>query len=282
MVASLGWPGNIEAVRLTNMGYLEHLYWAPGLSSWVVTATFGYRPGPTGAGTATSDPGLCLYAPDSFMQVVVNQGSGVLRHYWRDNTNQTWTVGGEFSQNCTGSPALINNRDIPTNLEVVVREGSHLKHIWRDSSYVWQNETSFATGQTVVGDPSLVQTNDGRLHVIAVIQEGSGYAMGHWIRTQNVWSYFGSFANGVTWYGRGSAATAINNTVEAVVPLTTNGTPTELYGFDGTQWRDDGRLNGNSPGVALVFPAATTLNGSEMHVTFQDGNTAMHQHWRLK
>jgi hypothetical protein len=288
MAASLRWPGNIEVVRLSDICLLEHLYWEPGQSSWVRTAIFGYNPAGTGAGTASSDPGLCIFAPDSNMQVVVNQSSGILLHYWRDNTNMTWTRTTEFSQNCVGAPALINNRQISTNLEVVVREGTHLKHIWRDGNYVWQNETQFATAQTVVDDPSLVQAADGRLHVIAVIQSGSQYSMGHWIRDlQYVWSYFGSFANGIVWQNRGGGALAanyLNNTLEAVIPLmiSTSDYPTELYRFDGTQWSDDGHLcNDAYTGSALMYPAATTLAGSELHVEFFNMNFCRKEHWKI-
>jgi hypothetical protein len=287
IAASIGWPGNLEAVRRNADGSLQHMYWAPGLTSWIPTATFGSN--------VDGPPALGIFSTDGYMQVVaVESGTnGKLRHYWRDNTNQTWTQEALFSQNCVGTPALLNNRLQPTNLEVVVREGRHLKHIWRDSNYVWQNESLFAYNDNVVGDPTMAQTADGRLHVLAERYIVDQPVLGYWIRdNNNVWAYAGTVGHSGVYGGAALVVDDRDNSLFAVVEAIQCAPPAmllELYRFNGTRWIRQDTLGGGCAAnpsqdcsTGARRPTATTLNGVEVHTVFFDAELGSYQHWKVR
>jgi hypothetical protein len=287
MAASVGWPGNLEGVRLNADGSLQHMYWAPGQSSWIPMAVFGSN--------VAAPPALAVFSADGYMQVVaVESGTnGKLRHYWRDNTNQAWTQEALFSQNCVGTPALLNNRVQPTNLEVVVRENRYLKHIWRDSNYVWQNESLFAYNDNVIGDPTMAQTADGRLHVLAERYIVDQRVLGYWIRNNNnVWSYAGTVGHSGVHGGAALVVDDRDNSLFAVVEAIQCALPAmllELYRFNGTQWIHQNTLGGGCAAnpaqdcsTGARRPTATTLNGTEVHTVFYDGEVGGYQHWKVR
>jgi hypothetical protein len=275
MTANLQYSGNLEMVRNASSS-IEHLYWYPGLSSWVSTGTFGSN--------VEANPAICVLRSDFLLQVVALEynGSGCLHHYWRD-ADGTWHNGGTFGSNCLGSPALLCGLDYPSHLEVVVRESNHLKHLWRDDDNVWHEESQFATSQTVIGDPQFVQTTDYKFHVIAPITVGSRTYMGYWQRVysndQYVWNYIGYFGGGndINW----SAGTALavnydDNTLEAIINVQTWSAVWKLFKYNGISWAEDGNL---SPSTAQCL-GATTCNNNEIHVGLKiiGGNG---EHWKI-
>jgi len=276
LAASLAWPGNLEMVRSTASGQLEHLYWAPGNTTWTSEAIFG------SASYQYENPAMCIYTPDKIIQVLAREGnSGRMRHFWRSNSSpQTWYTAELVSQGCSSSPAMICNRQYPENLEVVVREQNHLKHLWRDRNYVWQAETPFAINQTVIQDPYLVQTADGNLHVLCGVYEAPNIRIGYWKRISNNWSYIGSFGENLnSACGYALTANLIDNSLEAIV-----GEQTQFYSNTsvyrcapgGSQFQYDDILS--NTGSAF---AATTLNNVEFHMVLWNEVKNIGEHWKI-
>lgn len=97
----------------------------------------------------------------NFEVVVLEGGQPV--HYWRANDDSVhpWSRGRSFGSGATGAPALIqSNFGSKGNFEVVVREGSQLRHYWRDNDETtlsWHQGALF--GNNVASDPCLIQSN---------------------------------------------------------------------------------------------------------------------------
>jgi len=101
--------------------------------------------------------------PGNFDAVVL-QGNQLV-HYWRSNADPAtvWQRGQVISTAATGPGSIIQSdfksgRD--GNLEVVVQEGSQVRHYWHDSSQpnsVWIRAQAFGTG--VTGGPSMIQSD---------------------------------------------------------------------------------------------------------------------------
>lgn len=97
-------------------------------------------------------------------EVVVKEGTQ-LRHYWRDNDhpNKPWHRGVLFGKGVSSAPALIqSNYGYVGNFEVVVREGSRLRHYWRDNDHPdkpWHQGNLFGKNATL--DPAFIQGNFG-------------------------------------------------------------------------------------------------------------------------
>jgi len=98
-------------------------------------------------------------------EVVVKEGTK-LRHYWRRNTNSghSWQKGVLFGSNVSSAPALIQgNYGYNGNFELVVREGSRLRHYWRDNDdpgRPWYKGSLF--GSKVEKSPVFIQGNFGK------------------------------------------------------------------------------------------------------------------------
>jgi hypothetical protein len=97
-------------------------------------------------------------------EVVVREGDK-LRHYWRNNdaAGTPWTAGPLFGANVDSAPALIqSNFGTKGNFEVAVREGTQLRHYWRNNDAAgtpWTAGPLF--GSNVDSAPALIQSNFG-------------------------------------------------------------------------------------------------------------------------
>jgi hypothetical protein len=140
-------------------------------------------PAPPAGAVAPSRPGLVVAplatGPGSIIQTsfgteipgnpgnfdaVVLQGNQLV-HYWRTNGNAatSWQRGQVISTTATGPGSIIQS-DFKTgtdgNLEVVVQEGSQVRHYFHDSSQPnspWVRAQAFGTG--VTGAPSMIQSD---------------------------------------------------------------------------------------------------------------------------
>jgi len=129
-------PGNFEAVIFSPDQGLVHYYRDNTQGgSWNSTAVI--------SSTATG-PGCIIQssfkgtpdAPGNF-EVVVLEGSNLV-HYYRDNTNnQTWNPTAVITSSATGPGTIIQSSygtpNNPGNFEVIVPEGSHYVHYYRDN-----------------------------------------------------------------------------------------------------------------------------------------------------
>jgi hypothetical protein len=117
-------------------------------------------------------------------EVVVREGTK-LRHYYRDNDapGTPWQQGNMFGDNVTSAPALIqSNYGTKGNLEVIVREGTKLRHYYRDSDTPhakWQQGEMF--GETISSDPVLIQSSYGEKGNFEIIVR-DGYDLRHYWR----------------------------------------------------------------------------------------------------
>jgi hypothetical protein len=285
MTRSEYFPGNLEMIRNAANLTLEHLWWSPGMSAWVSTGTFGSN--------ANSSPAACALLSDKNLHVVAQDASnGTLRHYWRAGDGSgSWNYTGAFSYGCAGSPAMICNRQIPTNLEVVVRtNNNYLKHMYRGSNQAWEETGIFATGQYVVGDPEMVQTTDGNLHVIATIRDFKlSTIFGYWRRTlvnnTYTWQYMGKFGKRsppAPSSGYALMVNRSNNSIEACVlenysdPFGGYNDYTFYKNTSQSQFVLDGRLGVSNP---VNLGAVPDNPGNEFHVAFEiagSGTTGYH------
>jgi hypothetical protein len=150
-------------------------------------------------GTAIGNPGN--------FEAVVLQGNQLV-HYWRTNgdVNTAWQRGQVVSTAATG-PGSILQSDFgnPGNLEVVVQEGSQVRHYYHDSSRpnsAWVRGQAFGTG--VTGAPTMISSDfisGGHRNFEVVVQEGS-----------NLVHYFHDNANPANPWQRGQTiATGISS-----------------------------------------------------------------------
>ncbi|MDJ0631129.1 MAG: hypothetical protein QNJ44_22925 [Rhodobacter sp.] len=156
---NFGIRGNFEVVAREG-SKLRH-YWrnndAPGFP-WHKGALFG--------GNVSSAPALIQsnYGATGNFEIVVREGSK-LRHYWRNNDAPgfPWHKGALFGDNVSSAPALLqSNYGYIGNFELVVREGSKLRHYWRNNDapgYPWNKGELFGSG--VSSAPALIQSNFG-------------------------------------------------------------------------------------------------------------------------
>lgn len=115
-------------------------------------------------------------------ELVTPLATGGLAHFWRDNDRDlTWRRGATFGTGLGMVDAVTliqSNYGFPGNLEVVVRAGSNLWSMWRDSgpSFAWSVPALVTTG--VSGNPSMVQGRFGQIgdFELATPQSGSGIA----------------------------------------------------------------------------------------------------------
>ena len=109
-------------------------------------------------------------------EVVVREGDK-LRHYWRSNDQNglPWNRGALFGDNVRSAPALIQSTfgDRGT-FEVVVREGSRLRHYWRSNdrpNLPWNQGPLF--GRDVDSAPAFIQGSfGGNGNFEVVVKEG--------------------------------------------------------------------------------------------------------------
>ncbi|MCJ7516326.1 MAG: hypothetical protein MUO89_10290 [Dehalococcoidia bacterium] len=110
-------------------------------------------------------------------EVVVREGNQ-LRHYWRNNDDQgyPWYPGPLFGSNVGSAPAMIrSNFGTKGNFEVVVKEGTQLRHYWRDndaSGFPWNQGPLF--GSNVGSAPAMIRSNFGtKGNFEVVVREGN-------------------------------------------------------------------------------------------------------------
>ncbi len=151
--------GSFEVV-VREGNQLRH-YWRGNDSS-----PYNWHQGPLFGNNVNSAPALIQgnYQDRGNFEVVVREGNK-LRHYWRDNDagGYPWYNGALFGDNVDSAPALIqSNYGDRGNFEVVVKEGTQLRHYWRENDapgYVWHTGVLF--GSNVLSDPALIQGNFG-------------------------------------------------------------------------------------------------------------------------
>jgi predicted lipoprotein with Yx(FWY)xxD motif len=110
-------------------------------------------------------------------EAVLREGNK-LRHYWRNNNDHglPWYQSVTIASNIKSNPAMIqSNFGNMGNFELVVREGSKLRHYWRnndDSSYPWHKGKLF--GDKVNSTPAMIQSNFGNMgNFELVVREGN-------------------------------------------------------------------------------------------------------------
>lgn len=97
-------------------------------------------------------------------EAVVKEGSQLV-HYWRRNDDSVlpWYRTGVIGNNADSQAALTQSTyGVRGNFEVIVREGSKLRHYWRDndgSGYPWHQGALF--GDNVASAPALIQSRYG-------------------------------------------------------------------------------------------------------------------------
>lgn len=140
-------------------------------------------------------------APGNF-EAVVLEGNNLV-HYWRNNlsTPFTWKSTKIITSKATGPGCIIQSTygtpDHPGNFEVVVPEGSNLRHYWRDNadtSSDWQLGGTITT--TASGYPgSLIQSDYGILSGpgnFEVVVPEDGHLIHYWRNNgpggENAWN----------------------------------------------------------------------------------------------
>ena len=118
------------------------------------------------------------YGTKGNFEVVVREGNK-LAHYWRNNDDRAvlpWYRSDVFGNSVASRPAVIqSNFGTQGNFELVVREGSKLRHYWRNndaSGYPWKKGVLF--GSSVGSAPAMIQSNFGnRGNFEVVVKEGT-------------------------------------------------------------------------------------------------------------
>jgi hypothetical protein len=111
-------------------------------------------------------------------EVVVREGNRLV-HYWRNNDEPSifpWYRSVSFGSNVKSRPAVIQaNYGVQGNFELVVREGSRLRHYWRNNDKPgnpWKKGPRF--GSNVKSAPAMIQSNYGnRGNFEVVVREGN-------------------------------------------------------------------------------------------------------------
>jgi hypothetical protein len=170
-----GTKGNFEVV-VREGSRLVH-YWRANDDSavlpWYQSAVFGSQ--------VSSRPAVIQsnYGSKGNFELVVREGRK-LRHYWRSNDapGRPWKKGVLFGSNVSSAPALIqSNYGELGNFEVVVKEGTKLRHYWRKNKitgHSWVKGALF--GSNVSSAAVLIQSNfgyNGNLEV--VVREGTRF-----------------------------------------------------------------------------------------------------------
>jgi hypothetical protein len=154
--------GNLEVV--VQEGRQVAHYWhdsARRKSPWVKAGTFGS--GVTGAPRIIQSDFMSTNGHGNF-EVVVPEGSALV-HYWKTEGG-AWTRGATIATGVSSAGSIIQS-DYSSdsghgNFEVVVKEGDHLVHYWKDNSSpagTWHRAGTFGTGATDA--PSLLQSSFG-------------------------------------------------------------------------------------------------------------------------
>jgi len=167
-----GGRGNFELV-VREGNKLRH-YWRAN-----DTSGYPWQKGPLFGSNVKSAPALLQsnYGARGNFELVVREGNK-LRHYWRanDTSGYPWHKGVLFGNNVTSAPAMIQgNFGYRGNFELVVREGTRLRHYWRAndaSGYPWHTGPLF--GSNVTSAPTLIQSNFGYFgNFELVVREGT-------------------------------------------------------------------------------------------------------------
>jgi len=128
-------PGNFEAAIFEPGKGLVHYYRDNTNGKWHATVVISSSA--TGPGSIIQTSYGTPNAPGNF-EVVVLEGKNLV-HYYRDNTtNSKWNRTTVITSNATGPGTLIQSSygtpNKPGNFEVIVPEGDHYVHYYRDNS----------------------------------------------------------------------------------------------------------------------------------------------------
>lgn len=130
-------PGNFEAVIFEpGQGLVHYFRDNTKGQGWNKTAVISSLA--TGSGCIIQSSFGTPDAPGNF-EVVVLEGKNLV-HYFRDNTpnKQTWSRTAVITSSATGPGTIIQSSystpNAPGNFEVIVPEGSHYVHYYRDNS----------------------------------------------------------------------------------------------------------------------------------------------------
>jgi len=198
-------PGNFEAVVLEGNNLVH--YWRNNASTpftWKSTKVITSKA--TGPGCIIQSTYGSPAHPGNF-EVIVPEGNN-LRHYWRDNadTSSNWQLGGTVSTTASGDPGSLIQSDYGVlnglgNFEVVVPEGGHLVHYWRNNSSGGGNEWNRSvpiSDVPISGPGTLIQssyksgTPNGNLEVVVVERTKGATYLVHRYRDEvdeNKWKF---------------------------------------------------------------------------------------------
>jgi hypothetical protein len=284
--SSFGPNGNFEAVVFRpptghdQVGPLQHYWLDTSRTDHTWQRGRDISPHATGAGCLIQSS---FGSPGNF-EVVVPEPDG-LAHYWHENSDMSlpWTFSTILAPGSTGPGALVQNRE-NSNLEVVVLEGTNLRHYYRDGAGWHRGDvvTNRATGPAC-----LIQTTYwGNLEL--VVLEGSNLV--HYWRDESEtpimrWRFGGIVTNratGPAGFYQGTYGEDANPNFEVVVP---EGDVLAHY------WRDN--TDGNLPwysGGAVTYGAgpvnAATLIQSSFDANFevlaQENTGSVYHYYRYR
>ncbi|HEV2121413.1 MAG TPA: hypothetical protein VGW38_01390, partial [Chloroflexota bacterium] len=117
-------------------------------------------------------------------EVVAPLATAGLAHYWRDNDDPTFPwIGPTVFADSLGlveAVALVHSTfGVPGNLEVIVRVGDQLFHLWRDSgpAFAWSDPTLIFSGAS--GVPAFLQSRYGTVGNFELVTPLVGGGMAH-------------------------------------------------------------------------------------------------------
>jgi len=132
-------------------------------------------------------------------EVVVPAPGGGLAHYWRDNDDPLlpWHGPNMFATDIGVVDAVTLIQSTFGSLEVIVRVGDRLAHMWRSPSQEWSGAEFLVSG--ISGTPSFIQGNVGSPPNFEVVAPLAGGGIAHFWRDNQTfqWSPSSPFALGL-------------------------------------------------------------------------------------
>ncbi len=143
--SNFGSPGNLEVVAIANNKL--HTFWRNS-----GPAFRWYGPSTIEASfQVTGNPALIQsrYGTKGNFELVAPSASGGLLHFWRNNDSGSlpWSGATHFGQNsgiASGVTLIESNFGTPGNFEVIANTGGLLKHFWRGSKNIWNEESTLS------------------------------------------------------------------------------------------------------------------------------------------